>query len=1033
MKLTDDVAKKYTCRYYTGLEKFKYHQADNESTTETAFKDLLHNISLDLNLTLIKTTEFAPNKNIIPDGIIKDDYFRIVGYWEAKDTKDDLDNEIYKKLKLGYPRSNIIFEDTQIAVLYQDNSEFKRYRLTNEVELTELLLQFFNYKEPVYEQFRQAIQKFKENISRLAEDFKNIIKKAKEADVNFRTATNEFLELCELSFHRNINESDVEDMLIQHLLTERIFRKVFDNPEFSTNNVIAIQLEKLVCILTKHSFNRAKFFEHTNQYYQAIEEEAGQFDDFTEKQQFLNKIYEAFFQSYSKKNANRNGIVYTPQNIVKFMVRFVENILQTEFSKNLSSKGVNIIDPCTGTGNFVMEIMRNIKPEELPYKYKNEIFANEIMLLPYYVASANIEHYYYNSTANYEPFENIVFTDSLDLIDDPRKKNVQQKFSFFFNEANSERAKKELVSNIFVIIGNPPYNASQESETENNKNTKNEIVDRRIADTYASESKAQLKNKLYDPYIKFFRWASDRLNQQNGVICFISNNSFMNDIQFDGMRKLLIKEFHRIYHFDLGGDVYLNPKLSGTKHNVFGIKVGVGITFLVRNSNYTDNNIYYHRLDEYLTREEKERIISDYKDRFENLTDLDWDKGYLDSSNNYTFDASNIQSAKEYDHFIELFNEEKDNHEHLFKTKYPGISTNRNEWVYNFTIDGLEKRMKKTIKFYNEEVFRLTNYIKSERIADINKIDLDNFVRYEDEKIKWSRDLKKRKLKSLKKADFNNNNIQTSLFRPFTKKHLYYDTIFIDSPSKFDLLSQTTNLFLCVNGLGAKKVSSILATCFPNLDLVEKTQVFPQFRVEEKQNKAKTETKIVVEENITDWALGFFRDKCKDDKINSDDIFYYVYAMFHHPSFLIRYEKFLQISSPRVPLITKDFHSISEIGKKLAKLHLNFEKVKETPLKPTKETIEFLKTKKCVDYCIKKMKISRDKNILTYNKDLEFIIPKKAWGYEVNGRTPLEWIVDQYKGYSTNTDNIIKLINRCITVTSGSKALIEALAKTKIS
>jgi len=473
MKLTTDATKRYTDKYYTAMQKFKHHQADNESTTEAAFKDLLFNISLDLNLTLLKTTGNQKNNNIVPDGIIKDDYFRVVGYWEAKDTYDNLDDEIYKKLKKGYPRINTIFEDTQQAVLYQDNSEFARYNLTKEDELIKLLVQFFNYKEPVYEQFRKAVEKFKENIGRLSEDFKDIIQKAKAEDKNFKTAVNEFLEVCKTSFHRDITESDVEDMLIQHLLTERIFRKVFDNPEFSTNNVIAIQLEKLVSILTKHSFNRAKFFENTNQYYIAIEEEAKQFDDFSEKQAFLNKIYEAFFQSYSKKNADKNGIVYTPQSVVKFMIKFTENVLQTEFDKSFASKGVNIIDPCTGTGNFVMEVLRNIKPKQLGYKYRNEIFANEILLLPYYVASANIEHYFYEATKQYEPFSNMVFTDTLELINNPYENAAQQKMAFFFNEANSERAKRELGSDLFVIIGNPPYNASQETEDQNNKNTKN--------------------------------------------------------------------------------------------------------------------------------------------------------------------------------------------------------------------------------------------------------------------------------------------------------------------------------------------------------------------------------------------------------------------------------------------------------------------------------------------------------------------------------------------------------------------------------
>jgi len=1028
MKLTADIIKRYTSRYYTALKKFKHHQADNEGTTETAFKHLLHNIAIDLNLTLVKTTESLAKKNIIPDGIIKDDSFHKIGVWEAKDTQDDLDDEIYKKLKKGYPRENTIFEDTSIAVLYQDGSEFNRYNLTKEDELIELLLQFFNYKEPVYEQFRQAVEKFKQNINRLAEDFQSIIHKAKKVNSDFKNAIDEFLEVCKQSFHRDISEVDVEDMLIQHLLTERIFRKVFDNTDFSSKNVIAVQLEKLISILTKHAFNRAKFFEHTNQYYQAIEEEAAQFDDFTEKQHFLNKIYEAFFQSYSKKNADKNGIVYTPQSIVKFMVKFTDSVLQEEFGKTLSDKGVNIIDPCTGTGNFVMEILRNIKTEQLPYKYKNEIFANELMLLPYYVASANIEHFYYEATKKYEPFENIVFTDTLELIEDPRKKQEQTKLDFFFNEANSERAKRQIETDLFVIIGNPPYNASQDNENENNKNTKNEIIDGRIAETYAKESNAQLKNKLYDPYVKFFRWASDRLNKQNGVVCFITNNSFISDIQFDGMRKLLLKDFNRIYHYDLDGDVYTTPNITGTKHNVFGIKLGVGITFLVRNSKYTDSKIFYRDIERHIIKEEKYHVIDEFREECRNLTDLDWTEGYLDSSNNYTFNAEQIEVAREYEKFILLFDES--NKEGIFLNKYPGLSTNRTEWVYNFSKYNLEQNIKSTIKFYNEEVVRLTDYIKEKHIKDVNKINLDNFVRNDDAKIKWSLGLKN-KLKGLHKATFNSKDIEFSLIRPFTKRYFYHNRALVDRPSNYKQLLSVDNLFLCTNGRGQQKgFSTLMTNLAPEIQTVYNAQVFPFWDVFEVKKNDRVELKTKL--NISDWAVETFRKKCKNDKIKAENIFHYIYGIFHHPNFTSYFENYLKISSPRVPLLSKHFDTISEIGKKLSQLHLNYEKAKETPLKPTKETLKYLKTKKKIDYNIETLKISRDKLLLTYNKELEFFIPKEAWGYKVNGRTPLEWIVDQYKYYDTTTDEIIKLMNRCITVTIESVTLINRLSKLKM-
>jgi predicted helicase len=651
------------------------------------------------------------------------------------------------------------------------------------------------------------------------------------------------------------------------------------------------------------------------------------------------------------------------------------------------------------------------------------------MLLPYYIASSNIEHFYYDAKGEYVQFENIVFTDTLELIEDPRRKDAQQKLDFFFNEANSDRAKRELKTDLFVIIGNPPYNASQENEDQNNKNTTNEIVDGRVSDTYAKSSNAQLKNKLYDPYVKFIRWASDRLNKQNGIVCFITNNSFLTDVQFDGMRQHLMDDFNRIYHFNLGGDVYLNPKLSGTKHNVFGIKVGVGITFLIRNNKYSDHKIYYHPLPEHLTRIEKEEVISEYQEKFENLTDIDWEEGFLSSSNSFSFDSSDIEAAKEYDEFIDLFNESEGNNDCIFKVKYPGINTARNEWVYSFSEEELEPRMKRTIHFYNDEVTRLEHYIQEKRVRNIGTVNLDKFVKIEVDKIKWSAGLKSH-LRRLEKVKYSKDFIEKSAFRPFVDKLLYNQRIFVDRPSNFKTLNATDNLYLTFSGLGAKRVSAFITAISPNFDLLEKTQVFPLFEVKQKEEKG--EPVIKIETNVTDWALGFFRAKCRDAKIKPEDIFYYVYGILHNTSFINHYSNLLKTTNPRIPLVANRFAEISGLGRKLAALHLNYNLEKPISLRLTKETLKTLtKNKKKIDYSIEKMKISRDKLILTYNNDLEYFIPKEAWGYEVNGRTPLEWIVDQYKDYQASSDEIIQLIERCITVTKKSQELIDELSTTK--
>jgi predicted helicase len=365
-------------------------------------------------------------------------------------------------------------------------------------------------------------------------------------------------------------------MLVQHIQTERLFRTVFDDSDFTNRNVIAAEIEKVIRALTSRSFNRSAFLKRLDYFYVAIEAAAQTIDDFAQKQTFLNTVYERFFQGFSKDQADTHGIVYTPQPIVDFMVASVDEVLQQEFGLSLSSEGVQILDPATGTGNFIVNILRRINRRDLRRKYHTELFANEIMLLPYYIASLNIEHAYYDLTGEYEPFEGICFTDTLDLAD-------AQQLSLFAEE-NTERVQRQKDAEITVVIGNPPYNVGQMSENENNKNRRYKVVDRHIREAYAAGSRATLKNQLYDAYVKFFRWATDRLQGRDGIVCFVSNNSFVDQLAFDGMRKHLLQDFNHIYHLDLHGNVRKNPKLSGTTHNVFGIQVGVGITIAIRNS-----------------------------------------------------------------------------------------------------------------------------------------------------------------------------------------------------------------------------------------------------------------------------------------------------------------------------------------------------------------------------------------------------------------------------------------------------------------
>ena len=386
-------------------------------------------------------------------------------------------------------------------------------------------------------------------------------------------------------------------MLIQHILTERIFRTVFERSDFTRRNIIAREIENVSDALMRHAVSRDAFLEPLDRFYVAIEQAALLCRDFSQKQHFLNTFYEKFFQGFSEDVADTHGIVYTPQPIVDFMVNSVAYILETEFGRSLSDTGVHIIDPFVGTGNFIVRLMQDVQGTTLEEKYRHELHCNEVMLLPYYIASLNIEQEFFQRTQTYLPFEGITLADTFELLED-------RQFQLFTRE-NTERVKKQKAADMFVVIGNPPYNIGQINENDNNKNRKYETMDALLRKTYSQDSKATNKNSLSDPYIKAILWASRRIGAE-GVVAFVTNNSFLDGIAFDGMRKHLAQDFDAIYILDLSGNVRKNPKLSGTTHNVFGIQVGVSINFFIKKSAISTDSepaqIFYARVDEFLAK-----------------------------------------------------------------------------------------------------------------------------------------------------------------------------------------------------------------------------------------------------------------------------------------------------------------------------------------------------------------------------------------------------------------------------------------------
>lgn len=971
--------------YYEKRAELAQQGVTHEMAVREAFKGLLEQLAGVNKWTLVVEQKVeGVSRRIVPDGTLRDSNTLPRGYWEAKDTRDDLDVEIERKFARGYPQTNIIFEDTRRAVLFQNGQREGEYLLDQPEQVATLFNRFLEYRQPNVAGFEQAVERFKSDVPELARGLLLRINEAHKGNKAFQSAFAAFYELCKTALNPNISTDAVNEMLIQHMLTERLMRTVFDNPDFTRRNAIAAEVEKVIDALTSRSFSRKEFLGQLDYFYEAIEAAARDLTGFTERQHFINTVYERFFQGYAVKVADTHGIVYTPQPIVDFMCAAVQEVLRDEFGYGLTHEKVCIIDPATGTGNFIVNLLRRIHAEDpaaLPDVYANRLFANEVMLLPYYVASLNIEHAYYELTGEYAPFEGLCFVDTLDLAE-----GAQMKLAFM-TEKNSERVERQKKAEITVIIGNPPYNVGQLNENDNNKNRKYEVIDKRVSETYARDSKATNKNALSDAYVKFFRWAADRLQGRDGIVCYVSNNSFVDQIAFDGMRKHLLQDFTRIYHLDLHGNVRQNPKLSGTTHNVFGIKVGVGITVAVYSAKHSESKLFYHRVPEMWTKGEKlaELVRNvDLKGRHNSLNTVPWKELTPDIHNTWIL----AENTEEFETFISIGSRETKrlrgrDTETIFKLFGRGLETTRDDWVYDFNRQHLVEKVTRMIETYNSEIDRWRRAGKPQNV--------DNFVLADDARIKWSSRLKETLIRE-EYAEYNDSKVRNALYRPFVKQMVFFDHILNHrqsiSPRIFPTpASEQENLVIGVTDAGSEKPFMVMmANTISDLHLVgagSSTQCFPFYVYDEDGSNRR--------ENITDWALQQFRTHYQDESISKWDIFYYVYALLHHPGYRERYADNLKRELPRIPF-SLNFWAYAEVGRKLAQLHVNYETVDPYPL-------EFRWTAgKPVSWRVEKMRLSADKTMLKVNDSLTLAgIPPETFEYRLGNRSALEWVIDQYQ------------------------------------
>ncbi len=1033
--------------YYAALEALRASGGTRETELRAAFHDLLSKLARQRGLLFMAERSITHDGHrITPDGTLLDGVISR-GHWEAKDGNDNLEAEIKKKRAKGYPLDNIIFEDTNQAILFEYGAEQKPRDMGDAVQLCDLLNRFFAHEEPVQQTFRQAVTRFKEDVPKLARGLQDELAKAHKGNTAFKKAFGDFFDLCKSSLNPSITQGTVDEMLVQHLLTERIFRKVFNQDDFVSRNVIAAEVEKVISALKAQEFDRSKFLKDLDYFYKAIEQQAAELEDFSEKQEFLNTVYERFFQGYSVKVADTHGIVYTPQAIVDFMCASVDEVLQTEFGTTLGGKHVNILDPCTGTGNFIVNLIRRIPRGDLERVYKHQLFANEIMLLPYYIAALNIEHAYWERTGEYESFEGLCFVDTLELAEDKQR-------DLFMTRENSKRVERQRKAPITVIIGNPPYNAHQESENDANKNRKYKVIDKRIKETYSADSKATNKNALSDAYVKFFRWAVDRLvddkgKEVDGIVCYVSNNSFVDQVAFDGMRKHLLKDFTHIYHVDLHGNVRQNPKLSGTTHNVFGIQVGVGITVAVRSKKHKGGAIDYVRVAEDWRKEQKYAWLEENQD----VGKVTWRRLSANSSGHWL--VSDAQG--EFDKFISIANKDAKQTETLdtttlFKTYGRGVATSRDEIVYDFQREPLVKRTKAFINEYNAEVDRY------KRITDKIKTTADDFVKYDN--IKWSRDLKQDMTRG-NSAKFTDDKVRTALYRPFCQRSLFFDRILNEEVYVFPRIFPTPaterdNRIIISSDLAyrAPGYSALISNRIADLHLcasVDAHQCFPVYVYDEDGKNRR--------ENITDWALKTFREAYGDKAISKWDIFHYVYAMLHHRGYREKFKDCLKRELPRVPFAgfvgathgspakkgkgrashgspLQDFKAFVAAGEKLAKLHLDYEKAEPWALM---EGIKDGPENKL--WRVEKMRLSKDKKSLTVNEWITLEgIPERCFEYRLGNRSALDWVIDQYQvsedkksgicsdpNREDDPEYIVRLVKQVIRVSMESLDIIDSL------
>ncbi|MDA8152639.1 MAG: N-6 DNA methylase, partial [Acidithiobacillus sp.] len=756
--------------------------------------------------------------------------------------------------------------------------------------------------------------------------------------------------------------------------------------------------------------------EGLDKFYQSIRDRVSVAKSEKSRQDLIRNLYDTFFQTAFPRMAARLGIVYTPVEVVDFILHSADYALKKHFGTSISAPGVRVLDPFTGTGTFMTRLLQSglIAPEDLERKYKEEMYANEIVLLAYYIAALNIESTYHAITGKYEPFPGIVLTDTFQMDE------VRDGIDDIILPENNERVEHERQQEIRVIFGNPPYSIGQTSENDNNKNNFYPRLDRRIKETYAAVSRSKLVRNLYASEIRALRWATDRIGN-SGVVTFITNGRFINSNNGSGLRKSIEKEFKYAYVLNLRGFIKgrIGEDAKREGQGIFDIVTGTAIIMFIKlEKDDKPCELLYHDIGDYLTRENKLGLLS----KFSDISGLKFTKIETNDSGDWA-----EQRNEEFDYFVSLGSKEKGQDENIFSIYSLGVVTNRDAWAYNFSKNDLEYNMRRMIKYYNQEAVLYQK--ASQGLSKDNKPDVEDVIDSNPKYINWTRSLKSDAARG-KVYGFIPEAMAISLYRPFTKECIYFNRKFNEMVYQIPKLFPTAshkNIVISSTGIGARRPFSALATdCIPNLHLHDTGQCFPLYWYEKVSDTKPGEVKqanllddtpkadqdgYIRHDAITDWSLKAFRDQYKDTSINKEDIFWYIYGILHSPEYRTRFANDLNKMLPRIPY-SPDFWSFSKGGRELGSWHLNYETVEPWPLNEVIHgTIE--------DCRVVKMRFGKnehgkaDKSVIRYNDYLSLTgIPLEAYEYVVNGRPAIEWIMDRYEVTTDKASGIVNNPNK---------------------